>query len=122
MICSPHIIFKDICWHHKQCTHTSNHLLLGQKTEKPTSAPRTPAKRKNSKPTNSLRAQIKDARDKKSASANEIGIKIDAPEETAKVDNTEEGNKENVIDSGSDDTSTIEGIPKLPERQKPSKN
>ena len=112
---------QDICWHHKQCPHVSSNLIPAPKTEKLVSAPSTPAKRKPSKTTHSLRAQIKAARDKKSSKnsmidSTEIDIKIDDPEETTH-------DKEMTIDvenaeNKSAETSIVEEIPKLPRRKK----
>ena len=91
------------------------------------SAPSTPAKRKPSKTTNSLRAQIKEARDKKSSKnslidATEIDIKIDTPEEISQNENIV-NDKERTIDvenaeNKSAETSMAEEIPKLPGRKK----
>ena len=91
------------------------------------SSPSSPAKRKPSKTTNSLRAQIKEARDKKSSKnslidATEIYIKIDAPEETSHDENIV-SDKEITIDvenpeNKSAETLIAEEIPKLPGRKK----
>ena len=118
---------QDICWHHKQCPHVSSNLTPAPKTEKPETAPSTPAKRKTSKTANSLRAQIKEARDKKSSKnflidATEIDIKIDAPEESSQDENIV-SDKEITIDvenaeNKSAETSIVEEIPKLPGRKK----
>ena len=118
---------QDICWHHKQCPHVSTNLIPAPKTEKPVSAPSTPSKRKPSKTTNSLRAQIKEARDKKSSKnslidATGIDIKIDAPEESSHDENIV-SDKEITIDvenaeNKSAQTSIVEEIPKLPGRKK----
>ena len=94
---------------------------------KPVSAPCTPAKRKPSKTANSLRAQIKEARDKKISKnslidATEIDIKIDAPEGTSHDENRV-SDKEITIDvenpeNKSAETLIAEEIPKLPGRKK----
>jgi len=123
--CEAVFSYKDICWHHKKCSHVTQQHPPQSKPDRPASAPNTPCKRKPSKPANSLRAQIKEARERRNSKSSlteavdiepKINIIEAAEEFKDNVDNNKESlNTENSAKSGEDPE-----VPKLPTRKKTS--
>ena len=116
-------MIQDICWHHKQCPYTTNNNSQTHKTEKQINTSSTPEKRKTPKPTTSLKAHIKEARERKCSKSPQINIRIDSQEQTSGFKEVDKNNEnplecENIKTS---ETLTTEDVPQLPLRRKSSK-
>jgi len=121
--CTAVFSYKDICWHHKQCPYTTNNNSQTHKTEKQINTSSTPEKRKTPKPTTSLKAHIKEARERKCSKSPQIEIRIDSQEQTSGFKEVDKNNEnhlecENIKTS---ETLTTEDVPQLPLRRKSSK-